>query len=102
MDHQGGKKFAKLKKTQESYLNECNQMFLENQDYLKEYPNLAQLLEDYKNKFMIYDVNDSGDIDEFELKKMIEKLGKAKKVFIFFNCQSDIGMEHHPWCHKEL
>jgi len=44
----------------------------------EEYPDLAAKLEGYKEQFMEFDENNSGDIDIMELKRMMEKLGQAK------------------------
>ena len=78
MDYQGGKKFGQLKKTQEMSLDQINQRYLEDMEYLEEYPNLSELLQGYKKQFITYDTDNSGDIDEFELKLMMEKLDQAK------------------------
>ena len=40
MDLQGGKKFGQLKKTQEMSLDQVNETYLEDEEYLEEYPNL--------------------------------------------------------------
>ena len=78
MDHQGGKKFWEMRKTQEMTLDQVNDTYLEDEEYQKEYPNLKELLVEYKDLFIKYDQDDSGDIDEFELKLMMEKLGQTK------------------------
>jgi len=79
-DYQGGKKFGERKKGQESELDEINKQYLEDADYADEddFPDLASTLESYKQQFMCYDQNMSGDIDLMELKMMMEKLDQAK------------------------
>ena len=78
MDYQGGKKFGQLKKTQEMTLDQVNETYLNDEEYIEEYPNLKELLDDYKKQFITYDTTHSGDICEFELKLMMEKLDQAK------------------------
>ena len=39
---------------------------------------MKDLLQDYKKQFISYDTDHSGDIDEFELKLMMEALDQAK------------------------
>ncbi|XP_031560363.1 allograft inflammatory factor 1-like isoform X3 [Actinia tenebrosa] len=80
VDHQGGKRFGQLKKQQEQTLDEINQSFKNSGDYDDEedYPDLDGKLESYKKQFMEFDLDNSGDIDIMELKKMMEKLGQAK------------------------
>ncbi|XP_031560362.1 allograft inflammatory factor 1-like isoform X1 [Actinia tenebrosa] len=91
VDHQGGKRFGQLKKQQEQTLDEINQSFKNSGDYDDEedYPDLDGKLESYKKQFMEFDLDNSGDIDimelkkmmpekNAELKKMMEKLGQAK------------------------
>merc|ERR1712168_131248 len=78
MDYQGGKKFGEQRKTQEMSLDQINATYLEDDEYLEEYPNLKDLLSDYKDQFIKYDRDNSGDINEFELKLMMEKLDQAK------------------------
>merc|ERR1712183_476917 len=67
-----------MKKTQEMSLDQVNATYLEDEEYLEEYPNLKDLLADYKDQFIKYDRDNSGDINEFELKLMMEKLDQAK------------------------
>ena len=50
MDRQGGKKFGQLKKTQEMSLDQINEIYLQDPEYVEEYPNLAELLQDYKKQ----------------------------------------------------
>merc|ERR1712212_338676 len=78
MDYQGGKKFGQLKKTQEMSLDQVNETYLQDAEYLEEYPNLAELLQDYKKQFLTYDTAHDGQLCEFELKLMMEKLDQAK------------------------
>ena len=55
-----------------------NALYLEDSDYQEEYPDLSTLLQGYKQQFMKYDMDHSGDINEFELKLMMEKLDQVK------------------------
>ena len=79
-DYQGGKKYGELKKTQELSLDEINKIYLEDEDYQdeEEYPDFKKQLEAYKKQFMTYDKNNSGDINEFEVKLMMESLDQTK------------------------
>jgi len=77
MDHQGGKKFGELKKHQETELDTINQEYL-HEDAYKEVEDLAAKLKSYKNQFMEFDADNSGDIDFQELKLMLEKIGQPK------------------------
>ncbi|XP_020916259.1 allograft inflammatory factor 1 [Exaiptasia diaphana] len=79
-NYQGGKKFGALKKQQDQDLDEINKSFISSGDYDDEedYPDLSERLEGYKNQFMEFDEDHSGDIDIMELKRMMEKLGQAK------------------------
>jgi allograft inflammatory factor 1 len=80
MDHQGGKQFGALKKQQELSLDEVNKAYLADEDYQdeEEFPDFANQLEAYKKQFMSFDLDNSGDIDLFELKMLMEKLDQAK------------------------
>ncbi|KAI6658091.1 Allograft inflammatory factor 1 [Oopsacas minuta] len=77
MAHQGGKAFGILKNKQESELMEINNQYLQSGDW-DDVEELELKLESYKNQFIEYDENNSGDIDIMELKRMMEKLGQAK------------------------
>jgi len=80
MDHsnkQGGKQYGELKRRQEEALDEINSRVLDDDAYSDE-ENLAERLEQFKVKFMEYDLDHSGDIDIMELKQMMEKLDQAK------------------------
>ncbi|XP_060070443.1 allograft inflammatory factor 1-like [Ylistrum balloti] len=74
---QGGKLFGQLKNRQNEELTEINQSYLED-DSLQEIEDLADKLIQYKDQFMEFDLDNSGDIDIMELKQMMEKLGCAK------------------------
>lgn len=76
-DKQGGKKFGMLKKQQEEELSDINKEY-ETDDCYSEIEDLPQQLEAYKAQFMEFDLDNSGDIDEMELKQMLEKLGTPK------------------------
>eukprot|EP01132_Coremiostelium_polycephalum_P004862 gene4862-6059_t len=69
-DYQGGKQYGQVKKQQENDLDRVADEFRSELD--------DATIEKYKQKFMLYDVNNSGDIDEFELKLMMEKIGQPK------------------------
>jgi len=77
MDHQGGKKFGELRKHQETELEAINQEYFKDDAY-KEVEDLAIKLKSYKNQFIEFDVDNSGDIDFQELKMMLEKIGQPK------------------------
>ncbi|KAK3097517.1 hypothetical protein FSP39_010397, partial [Pinctada imbricata] len=77
-DKQGGKKYGQLRKEQEAILDDINQTFADDTDYVEEYEDLADRLQRYKEQFMEFDEDNSGDIDIMELKRMMEKLGQAK------------------------
>ncbi|KAL5010154.1 hypothetical protein ScPMuIL_012459 [Solemya velum] len=74
---QGGKAFGHLKKEQSNALSEINKEFLED-DNLKDIEELPEKLETYKEQFIEYDQDHSGDIDIMELKMAMEKIGQAK------------------------
>ena len=76
-DKQGGKKFGILKQRQEDDLNEINKEY-EAEDAYSEIEDLAEQLVSYRAQFMEFDLDNSGDIDEMELKQMLEKLGTPK------------------------
>lgn len=76
-DHQGGKRFGQIKKSQESALDEINREILDD-DLFEEVEDIGQKLEGYKRQFIEFDLDCSGDIDLMELKQMLEKLGQAK------------------------
>jgi len=65
-----GKEFGQMKKRQEDDLDSV----------LKEFESEAEeaTLERYKQMFITYDVNASGDLDVMEVKYMLEKMGQAK------------------------
>jgi len=65
-----GKAFGELKNRQEQDLDSI----------LKEFESKAEpeKLQRYRDMFLTYDVNASGDIDEMELKYMLEKMGQPK------------------------
>merc|ERR1712071_152720 len=79
-NYQGGKAFGQFKQRQESALDGINETYLNDDDYKnnEELPDLAERLQTYKQQFMEYDTNNSGQIDLMELKMMMEKMGQAK------------------------
>ncbi|CAJ1061677.1 allograft inflammatory factor 1-like [Xyrichtys novacula] len=78
MDYaQGGKAYGQLKSHQEDKLNSINEAFLSDPQYAEE-EDLSSKLEQFKNKYMEFDLNDKGDIDMMGLKRMLEKLGLTK------------------------
>lgn len=79
-NHQGGKAYGQLRKNQELSLDEINKLYFEDDDYQDEddYPDLKATLDKYKQQFMEFDLDNSGDIDLMELKRMMEKLDQAK------------------------
>ncbi|CAL8249465.1 unnamed protein product [Boreogadus saida] len=74
---QGGKEFGALKSAQEERLNGINEEFLSETQY-EEVEDLSSKLESFKTKFMEFDLDISGDLDIMGLKRMLEKMGKAK------------------------
>ncbi|XP_035576920.1 allograft inflammatory factor 1-like isoform X2 [Canis lupus familiaris] len=82
---QGGKAFGLLKARQERRLAEINREFLCDQKYSDE-ENLPEKLAAFKEKYMEFDLNNEGEIDEeaeaqqdlMSLKRMMEKLGVPK------------------------
>eukprot|EP01118_Nematostelium_gracile_P005096 TRINITY_DN1610_c0_g1_i1.p1 TRINITY_DN1610_c0_g1~~TRINITY_DN1610_c0_g1_i1.p1 ORF type:complete len:156 (+),score=60.30 TRINITY_DN1610_c0_g1_i1:78-545(+) len=70
---QGGKQFAQSLKVQESDLDRIGKQYLQSNPEAS-----ADEVEKYKKKFMLYDLDHSGDINLDELKLMMEKLGKPK------------------------
>ncbi|KAL5009785.1 hypothetical protein ScPMuIL_012090 [Solemya velum] len=75
--YSGGKTFGHLKKEQNNFLSEINKEFLENDDY-EDIEELPETLKTYKEQFIEYDQDHSGDIDIMELKMAMEKIGQAK------------------------
>lgn len=76
-DKQGGKKFGELKDSQAKTLDEINQQVLGTDSY-QSIENLEEKLQSFKAQFMEFDLDNSGDIDQMELKQMLEKLGQPK------------------------
>ena len=76
-DYQGGKAFGDLMEEREDALEQINQEFIKDIKY-KDVEDLPEQLEKYKNKFLQFDLDSSGDIDHMGLKQMLEKLGQAK------------------------
>jgi len=70
---QGGKSFGKLELEQEAALDKICQQYLQSNSDAKE-----EEVVKYKKKFMLYDLDRSGDINMEELKLMMEKLGQPK------------------------
>lgn len=64
-DKQGGKRYGALRKKQEDELDEVNRDFLDGDTY-KDVEDLEEKLNEYKEKFMEYDLDNSGDIDIME------------------------------------
>jgi len=70
---QGGKVFGQQLKNQENDLDSIGRRYLQgNPDATEED------VERYKKKFILYDLDHSGDINMDELKLMMEKLGQPK------------------------
>jgi len=77
MDRQGGKKFGEIKKQQQAELDTINEEYLTDDTY-KDVEDLQAKLKAYKDQFMEFDMDNSGDIDFEELKLMLEKIGQPK------------------------
>jgi len=77
MDRQGGKKFGEIKKQQQAELDSINEEYLGDDTY-KDVEDLSAKLKSYKDQFMEFDMDNSGDIDFEELKLMLEKIGQPK------------------------
>ncbi|GAM28137.1 hypothetical protein SAMD00019534_113130 [Acytostelium subglobosum LB1] len=69
-NYQGGKVHGQILKSQEASLDSIAAEFASELD--------EATIEKYKAKFMLYDINNSGDIDQYELQLMMEKIGQTK------------------------
>ncbi|EFA82596.1 calcium-binding protein [Heterostelium album PN500] len=69
-NYQGGKVHGQVLKQQENSLDSIADEFRTELD--------DATIQKYKEKFMLYDVNNSGDIDLYELQLMMEKIGQTK------------------------
>ena len=63
--------------TREMSMSEVNQLYVEDEEYLREYPNLVELLQQHQQTFITYDQDKSGDINVDELETMLDKLGQV-------------------------
>jgi hypothetical protein len=70
---QGGKAFGRQLKVQESDLDRIGAEFKRHNTHVED-----ELLEKYKQKFMLYDRNHNGELGLDEVKFMMEKLGQPK------------------------
>uniref|UniRef100_A0A8C6SE83 Allograft inflammatory factor 1 n=1 Tax=Neogobius melanostomus TaxID=47308 RepID=A0A8C6SE83_9GOBI len=77
LDNFFNRAFGLLKSQQEEKLNSINEAFLSDDTYAEE-EELASKLEQFKKKYMEFDLNDKGEIELMSLKRMLEKLGLAK------------------------
>ena len=77
MNHQGGKQWGQLKASQKKQLDEMNEGYYSGGKY-EDIEDLGDKLVAYRDQFMEFDEDNSGDIDMMELKRMMEKLGQAK------------------------
>ena len=77
MNHQGGKQWGQLKASQKQQLDEMNEGYYSGGKY-EDIEDLGDKLVAYRDQFMEFDEDNSGDIDMMELKRMMEKLGQAK------------------------
>jgi len=75
--HQGGKIYGQKMSRMEQDLDEINEQFRSCGTY-KDEEDLEERLIQYKAQFIRFDLDMSGDIDEMELKQMLEKLDQAK------------------------
>ncbi|XP_013379755.1 uncharacterized protein LOC106151192 isoform X2 [Lingula anatina] len=69
-----GKFFGLMKEAQSKHLERMNRMYLLDDRY-RDVDHLQEKLHVYKNLFLEFDENGSGDIDALELKRMLQKLG---------------------------
>lgn len=76
-NYQGGKEWGLKLKQREDELDDINKQFLSSGNYDHE-DDLEDKLTEYKAKFIKFDEDCSGDIDEMEMKRMLEKLGNPK------------------------
>lgn len=76
-DYQGGKAYGVKLMQQESGLDDINSQFLSCGTY-DDVEDLEDKLVQYKQQFMRFDLDQSGDIDLLELKMMMEKLEQPK------------------------
>eukprot|EP01119_Soliformovum_irregulare_P008811 TRINITY_DN21925_c0_g1_i1.p1 TRINITY_DN21925_c0_g1~~TRINITY_DN21925_c0_g1_i1.p1 ORF type:complete len:157 (+),score=54.11 TRINITY_DN21925_c0_g1_i1:18-488(+) len=70
---QGGKAFAQRLQVQESDLDRIGQTYMQGNKEATQ-----DQVDKYKKKFMLYDLDHSGDINLEELRLMMEKLGQPK------------------------
>ncbi|EAL65644.1 calcium-binding protein [Dictyostelium discoideum AX4] len=70
VDYQSGKKHGLQLKNQESELDSIAAEFAGELD--------EATLSKYKTQFMSYDINNSGDIDHYELQLLMEKINQPK------------------------
>ncbi|XP_013379757.1 allograft inflammatory factor 1-like isoform X4 [Lingula anatina] len=63
-----------MKEAQSKHLERMNRMYLLDDRY-RDVDHLQEKLHVYKNLFLEFDENGSGDIDALELKRMLQKLG---------------------------
>lgn len=94
MNYQGGKKFGEQRRAQEASLDEVNKLYVEDEAYLEEYPELPDMLQDFKQQFIDYDQDQDQAINEFELKLMMEKLGQAKTHLELRKMISEVDREN--------
>ncbi|XP_065174442.1 allograft inflammatory factor 1-like [Sycon ciliatum] len=100
MNHQGGKQWGKLKESQKKELDDINQSYHSGGKF-DDVEDLADKLISYRDQFMEFDEDNSGDIDLMELKRMMEKLGQAKthlelKKMIAEVDTNNSGTIHYP------
>nr|ABY84846.1 allograft inflammatory factor-1-like protein [Azumapecten farreri] len=76
-DHQGGKAYGMLMEEKAKLLEEINEEF-RNDEKFRDVEDLNDKLNSYKEKFMEFDLDTSGDINYMGLKLMLEKLGAPK------------------------
>ncbi|XP_060082010.1 allograft inflammatory factor 1-like [Ylistrum balloti] len=76
-DRQGGKAFGLLMEEKLKLLEKINEEFKDDDTY-KEMEDLEEKLNQYKEKFLEFDLDNSGDIDLLALTRMLERLNATK------------------------
>ncbi|XP_071491454.1 allograft inflammatory factor 1-like [Diadema antillarum] len=82
LDHtnvQGGKEWGKLKKQQEQDIDDAIENIIRENTY-PDVEDLAEKMQSIKEKFILYDIDGSGDLDEKDIGAMLEKLEQPKNT----------------------
>ncbi|XP_041481285.1 allograft inflammatory factor 1-like [Lytechinus variegatus] len=74
---QGGKDWGRAKQIQEENIDVDIEAIIRENDY-KDVEDLEEQLQSFKAKFMLYDLDANGVLDEVDVSHMMEKLGQPK------------------------